>query len=459
MEKLNYKFLNYKKYSNFINDLNNNKINNNSIVFIQDNLRIWARGKEYVCNGVGDASLENGVLSFRDSLNNPVFKLRLNGNTISVIDSNNSVCSMQVVLSGEMEQFRSNLQSQLQVINQDASNIRQNIYALNNQLMQNINSLDNRLQSRLNALEQSDLRILGQLSNKQDRIVFDQRINSQSPNAVENRAIAEELNNYARKSQLSSVLSTKQDKLVLGDGLAFKNNKLEVTLDREPFVIVDELPQDPDLNKIYMVLQIVDGEMKYFSYKWDGEAWAIIGDQTPKIDLSAYAKIADSDEKYTTPSYITEQLQELQELINDTYQKKANYAQIGYLNQRLEDLQRIIDAKYVLKKDVYVPDREWSSTDIVDMGDHTVIDVESGQGSGSGGSNNMVTLSEAKYQWLASLNAINPYTYYFTYEGEEETSNWTFGDTFPIVFGENGIGTFPITLGEDNIGTFPINLT
>ena len=71
----------------------------------------------------------------------------------------------------------------------------------------------------------------------------------------------------------------------------------------------------------------------------------------------------------------------------------------------------------------------------------------------------MVTLSEAKYQWLASLNAINPYTYYFTYEGEEETSNWTFGDTFPIVFGENGIGTFPITLGEDNIGTFPINLT
>ena len=94
MEKLNYKFLNYKKYSNFINDLRSNKINNNSIVFIQDNLRIWARGKEYVCNGVGDASLENGVLSFRDSLNNPVFKLRLNGNTISVIDSNNSVCSM-----------------------------------------------------------------------------------------------------------------------------------------------------------------------------------------------------------------------------------------------------------------------------------------------------------------------------------------------------------------------------
>ena len=94
MEKINFRFLNYKHYNKFLQDLAQDKVREDAIVFIQDKLRIWARGKEYVCNGVGDASLENGVLSFRDSLNNPVFKLRLNGNTISVIDSNNSVCSM-----------------------------------------------------------------------------------------------------------------------------------------------------------------------------------------------------------------------------------------------------------------------------------------------------------------------------------------------------------------------------
>ena len=51
MEKINYRFLNYKHYSKFLEDLNNNKVREDAIVFIQDNLRIWARGKEYFCDG------------------------------------------------------------------------------------------------------------------------------------------------------------------------------------------------------------------------------------------------------------------------------------------------------------------------------------------------------------------------------------------------------------------------
>jgi hypothetical protein len=38
---------------------------------------------------------------------------------------------------------------------------------------------------------------------------------------------------------------------------------------------------------------------------------------------------------------------------------------------------------------------------------------------------------------------IDDSVYYFTYEGE---INWTFGGTFPIILGGEGIGTLPITL-------------
>ncbi|MEE3485828.1 MAG: hypothetical protein VZQ98_16100 [Bacteroidales bacterium] len=71
----------------------------------------------------------------------------------------------------------------------------------------------------------------------------------------------------------------------------------------------------------------------------------------------------------------------------------------------------------------------------------------------------MVTLTTQQYQLLVDNNLVDESTYYFTYEGEE-TTDWTFGDTFPVILTEDDcIGTFPITLTEDNcIGIFPITL-
>lgn len=43
----NRRFLNYKEYDNFQRDLNDGKISEDSIVFIQDKRCIWARGVEY----------------------------------------------------------------------------------------------------------------------------------------------------------------------------------------------------------------------------------------------------------------------------------------------------------------------------------------------------------------------------------------------------------------------------
>lgn len=60
------------------------------------------------------------------------------------------------------------------------------------------------------------------------------------------------------------------------------------------------------------------------------------------------------------------------------------------------------------------------------------------------------TLTTTRYQQLVDNNQVDPDTYYFTYEGEdeEEHTGWVFGDTFPVIFTEQwAFGkTFPITL-------------
>lgn len=67
MEKINFRFLNYKHYDTFKNDLEVKKIiRDDSIVFIQDKLRIWARGKEYF----GDDSYVQDIAELRETLRN-----------------------------------------------------------------------------------------------------------------------------------------------------------------------------------------------------------------------------------------------------------------------------------------------------------------------------------------------------------------------------------------------------
>jgi hypothetical protein len=46
---INKRFLNFKTYNGFL--AKKDQIHEDSIVFIQDKPCIWARGKEYVCDG------------------------------------------------------------------------------------------------------------------------------------------------------------------------------------------------------------------------------------------------------------------------------------------------------------------------------------------------------------------------------------------------------------------------
>ena len=101
------------------------------------------------------------------------------------------------------------------------------------------------------------------------------------------------------------------------------------------------------------------------------------------------------------------------------------------------------------------------------------------------GYNRMVTLREEEYQGLVAANAVDPNTYYFTYEVDiPENTSWHFGDTFPIILTGNTTNNtdtwkfgdefpitfldnwefgdkFPITFLNDwEFGkTFPIKLT
>jgi len=108
----------------------------------------------------------------------------------------------------------------------------------------------------------------------------------------------------------------------------------------------------------------------------------------------------------------------------------------------------LIDLKYVLKKDVYIPEGGDFSTNAptqITIGTSNG-DGTSGNNSGTASASNMITLTTAQYEALVRANMVNENTYYFTYE---ETT-WGFGDKFPVT----------LTGGDtsDSIGTFPINL-
>lgn len=80
---INYRFLNYKKYDRFLDAYESGSISNDSIVFIQDKRRIWARGQEYMCDTPAEADIEGSTLTFGDSL----FTITLDGNTITLTDN------------------------------------------------------------------------------------------------------------------------------------------------------------------------------------------------------------------------------------------------------------------------------------------------------------------------------------------------------------------------------------
>jgi hypothetical protein len=140
--------------------------------------------------------------------------------------------------------------------------------------------------------------------------------------------------------------------------------------------------------------------------------------------------------------------------IADIYQEKGDFALRQDVADALTRLQQIIDQKYVLKADVYNDSNvDWSSSSPVDIPVNQSDDNPSNNNPSGNNSNcdclsKMVTLTASEYAQLVEDNLVQQDVYYFTYEVEAPSTDWHFGDSFPITLTDNWAfgGTFPIIL-------------
>lgn len=96
MKQNGHKFLNYRKYDNFVRDLRDGKVSNDNIAFIQDKRCIWARGNEYLCDGSGKTSIVSNGLSFYNSGDEELFNISIHDGQITLRDSSGAVYTANV---------------------------------------------------------------------------------------------------------------------------------------------------------------------------------------------------------------------------------------------------------------------------------------------------------------------------------------------------------------------------
>ena len=177
MKTINFRFLHYKKYDKFKQDLLNlNKIKEGDIVFIQDKLRIWARGKEYF----GDDSYVQDIADIKEILKN---------------------------LKNNVDQNDLNLATVAH------TGLYSDLIGAPDPII-----IDSQLSST-------------SLNPVQNKAIYDN---------LANKANLSDLSNYVTSDTYDRGINTKQDKLTAGTGIAINQstNTIYSTLDTEPYVII-----------------------------------------------------------------------------------------------------------------------------------------------------------------------------------------------------------------------------
>lgn len=310
---------------------------------------------------------------------------------------------------------------------------------------------------------------------------------------------------YITGQEVAALIADKQDRLTAGRGISIVDNEISSTLDTEVYVFVtNQLPSPPNVsaNKIYVLetVETVNNEERrtYTQWRWseDDNDWVELGSVTPEIDLSDYLTKNEASAAYAPKdNYATQvQLTKLREDAYNDLQRKGNYATVEYLegvlsqnnyvttsdlipyaldqdvnslSQDLDALTSAVTTNYALKQDVtnlrnfvnstYVKIAQlYTPDDVLDGGWETTTPNDPSNGSSgsseesgsSNGSPKFVTLTESEYAQLVENNLVQQGVYYFTYEGEAPSTDWHFGDKFPITLTDNWAfgGTFPIRL-------------
>lgn len=270
---------------------------------------------------------------------------------------------------------------------------------------------------------------------------------------------------YITGQEVAALIADKQDRLTAGRGISIVNNEISSTLDTEVYVFVtNQLPSPPNIsaNKIYVLetVETVNDEERrtYTQWRWseDNNDWVELGSVTPEIDLSDYLTKNEASAVYAPKdNYATQvQLTKLREDAYNDLQQKGNYATVEYLegvlsqnnyvttsdlipyalNQDVTNLRNFVNSTYVKIAQLYTPDdvldEGWGVTTPTDPSDGS--SGSSGESGSSNGSPKLVTLTESEYAQLVENNLVQQDVYYFTYEGETPSTDWHFGDKFPI---------------------------
>lgn len=238
------------------------QISDDSIVFIQDECCIWARGQLYRCGGgTGTATLDSYTLNFVDDHGNLEFTIMQDGNDLVLRDGEGNESRASYVLEGD-----------------------------------------------LHAVAYSGS--YNDLKDKPTQHAVDGSLNSTSTNPVQNKVITEALGGKADKSDfaayatvddLAQALRNKQDKLTAGRGIDITSNTISSTLDTEVYKIVTELPSisEADPNKIYLLeVRNQDNTYRYIQYRLRDGSWVSFDMVTPGFDLSEYLKSSVAEETY-----------------------------------------------------------------------------------------------------------------------------------------------------------------
>ena len=130
MEQLNYRFLNYKKYNTFAKDLADEKIREDAIVFVQDKPCIWARGKEYVCDGPNTADIQSGTFTFKNGKDQIIFSASQEDGAITLTDGNGNSITQEYVLKNWYDGLQKNLRTKFGSVDKKIEDAEENIRSL-----------------------------------------------------------------------------------------------------------------------------------------------------------------------------------------------------------------------------------------------------------------------------------------------------------------------------------------
>ena len=339
---INRRFLNYKQYQSFLNDLNDGQILRDAIVFIQDESHpcIYTHGKEYLCN-VGKSSLDNGKLVFDDGFGNSTFTIEQKDGTITITDSDGNSSSATYVLDEDFQQAITNIENTFNQALEDMDN----------------NALKASHFKTITTQKAQNVSLIGK-GTIDATIDIDEQLNADSSQPVQNSAITTEF-------------GKKQNKLVQGTGISIQpysdgREKISSTLDVEPFVILTQAefpPSNPSSNKIYIVVENVDGtSYRYVQYIYRNGQWVATDNMAPEVDLSSYLTINEAANTYQVKGdYVTNT--GLQEYVNlNIIPVFSNY----YTKTEAADLFQPIgdyatkqwsDERYVKRVEVYTPEQ------------------------------------------------------------------------------------------------------